>query len=352
MVKKYGGYTGNPTAVDPAKTGAPGAWQAPSEVAREIGLDAWPGEFSPSVFVFNNTAEYTYAVTSGAAFDALSSGTYLIPSGQEVSRSTYSTLFNVLSSDYGSGNGSTTFNLPNLESPYIYIKPSIPASGLTASTASGVARLPYHTHTFLEPVSIASTGAPAGGGAARLAGASSVTSHIQGRYDGNRGSTMEMVPLIALENVRAPAGIVAPVLVPEINNIATVLPSNCVVCSGQALNRTTYAHLYSKIGNTFGQGDGATTFNVPDLRGLFVSSPYYNLLQPSGHSQPSGFVPHNFASHQHRVLGPDPFDFSAPVGGTFRRLGMVPPDSSISSLGSAQESRPDNLTCVWIMVVN
>lgn len=36
---------------------------------------------------------------------------------------------------------------------------------------------------------------------------------------------------------------------------------------GQAVSRTTYATLFSRLGTTFGVGDGATTFNLPDYRG-------------------------------------------------------------------------------------
>jgi microcystin-dependent protein len=39
---------------------------------------------------------------------------YLVCNGDAVSRSTYSVLFGLLSTDYGVGNGSTTFNLPDL----------------------------------------------------------------------------------------------------------------------------------------------------------------------------------------------------------------------------------------------
>jgi microcystin-dependent protein len=39
---------------------------------------------------------------------------WLLCAGQAVSRSTYSSLFSVLSTTYGSGDGSTTFNLPDL----------------------------------------------------------------------------------------------------------------------------------------------------------------------------------------------------------------------------------------------
>jgi microcystin-dependent protein len=37
--------------------------------------------------------------------------------------------------------------------------------------------------------------------------------------------------------------------------------------AGQAISRSTYATLYALVGNTYGAGDGSTTFNVPDLRG-------------------------------------------------------------------------------------
>jgi len=47
----------------------------------------------------------------------------------------------------------------------------------------------------------------------------------------------------------------------------TSAPSGYLLCSGQAVSRTTYATLFALIGTAFGAGDGSTTFNVPDLRG-------------------------------------------------------------------------------------
>lgn len=44
-------------------------------------------------------------------------------------------------------------------------------------------------------------------------------------------------------------------------------PTGFLLCQGQEVSRTTYATLFSKIGTTFGAGNGTTTFNVPDLRG-------------------------------------------------------------------------------------
>jgi microcystin-dependent protein len=51
---------------------------------------------------------------------------------------------------------------------------------------------------------------------------------------------------------------------------ATAPNSAFVLPFGQAISRTTYATLFGLVGGTFGGGDGATTFNVPDLRGRAV----------------------------------------------------------------------------------
>jgi microcystin-dependent protein len=40
--------------------------------------------------------------------------------------------------------------------------------------------------------------------------------------------------------------------------------------AGQAISRTVYATLFALIGGTYGNGDGSTTFNIPDLRGRAV----------------------------------------------------------------------------------
>lgn len=44
-------------------------------------------------------------------------------------------------------------------------------------------------------------------------------------------------------------------------------PTLWLLCYGQNVSRTTYAALFAIIGTTFGSGDGATTFGLPDLRG-------------------------------------------------------------------------------------
>ncbi len=47
-------------------------------------------------------------------------------------------------------------------------------------------------------------------------------------------------------------------------------PDGWLGCNGMALSRTDYSRLFERIGETYGAGDGQTTFNIPDLRGVFV----------------------------------------------------------------------------------
>lgn len=50
----------------------------------------------------------------------------------------------------------------------------------------------------------------------------------------------------------------------------TTVPSGYLECDGSAVSRTTYADLFAIIGTTWGNGDGSSTFQLPDLRGEFV----------------------------------------------------------------------------------
>jgi microcystin-dependent protein len=46
-------------------------------------------------------------------------------------------------------------------------------------------------------------------------------------------------------------------------------PTGWLERDGSSISRTTYAALFAVLGTTYGAGDGSTTFNVPDDRGLF-----------------------------------------------------------------------------------
>ena len=75
---------------------------------------------------------------------------YLLCDGSAVSRSAYAALFAAISDNYGVGNGSTTFNLPNLVEKFILGTATTSSVGSTAGSASitlNANQLPAHTHS-------------------------------------------------------------------------------------------------------------------------------------------------------------------------------------------------------------
>lgn len=50
----------------------------------------------------------------------------------------------------------------------------------------------------------------------------------------------------------------------------TSIPSGWLYCDGSAVSRTVYGALFLAIGVAWGNGDGSSTFNIPDLKGRFL----------------------------------------------------------------------------------
>lgn len=48
------------------------------------------------------------------------------------------------------------------------------------------------------------------------------------------------------------------------------VPKHCLACDGSEISRATYSELFEVFGETFGAGDGETTFTLPDFRGYFL----------------------------------------------------------------------------------
>ena len=62
-----------------------------------------------------------------------------------------------------------------------------------------------------------------------------------------------------------PAGMIVP-FAGDIDNI----PTGWMLCDGRELSRSVNSGLFGNIGTYWGNGDGSTTFNIPDLRGVFL----------------------------------------------------------------------------------
>ena len=55
-----------------------------------------------------------------------------------------------------------------------------------------------------------------------------------------------------------------------ITTATTSAPKGYIDCDGSAVSRTTHARLFGELGVIYGNGDGSTTFNLPDYRGRFL----------------------------------------------------------------------------------
>lgn len=141
-------------------------------------------------------------------------------------------------------------------------------------------------------------------------------------------------------------------------------PSGYLLCDGSAVSRTTYASLFSAIGTNYGIGNGTTTFNVPDLRGLFprgtdngagndpdASSRTATNSGNSGDNVGS-FQSDDFLSHSHPAQPPVPNFMGVGFNGG---LGTVAganatPMSTTGNTGG-NETRPKNVYVNFIIQI-
>lgn len=83
---------------------------------------------------------------------------------------------------------------------------------------------------------------------------------------GNASNNMHAVPLQQVNSLISAAAVPSGIMAFHGANSA---PAGWLKCNGAAVSRSTYASLYAAIGTTWGNGNGSTTFNLPDFRGLF-----------------------------------------------------------------------------------
>ena len=97
----------------------------------------------------------------------------------------------------------------------------------------------------------------------------------------------------------------------------TTAPNGWLLCFGQEISRDTYSDLFSVISNTYGIGDGTTTFNLPDLRGRMVigidnmggdsanrvENEQADVLGGSAGEENHTLTVDELASHNHSIVG-------------------------------------------------
>lgn len=126
----------------------------------------------------------------------------------------------------------------------------------------------------------------------------------------------------------------------------SVAPSGWLECDGSAVSRTTYANLFTVVGETYGAGDGSTTFNLPDLRGEFIRG-WDNGRGIDGGRTLGSTQQDEFKSHTHSINATD--------GGTASTYttvteGRLSPSGSVSTNASGgNETRPRNVAMMYII---
>ena len=78
-------------------------------------------------------------------------------------------------------------------------------------------------------------------------------------------SALTSVPYakVAANAVAMPAGTI-------VSYGGETIPDGWLLCDGSEVSRSQYANLYAAIGTAWGYGDNAATFNLPDMRGVFL----------------------------------------------------------------------------------
>jgi len=128
-------------------------------------------------------------------------------------------------------------------------------------------------------------------------------------------------------------------------------PTGWLACNGAAVSRTTYAGLFTAISTVHGVGDGATTFNVPDLRGMFLRGVGTHGTETTAVSGSFGAVQTDQnAEHNHttsdtimKQLGGNNWNGAGGFGGG---AGTSAPDVTLANSGGT-EARPNNIALLY-----
>lgn len=135
------------------------------------------------------------------------------------------------------------------------------------------------------------------------------------------------------------------------------VPSGWIVCDNREVSRTTFANLFAVIGTLYGTGDGLTTFNVPDRRGIQSRMVDETLSGPAGRDPDSAaripqgtgtpedvgsYQPDAYQSHSHHVPSDNGGQFTNVFGAHYTQQ-TIDYLYVTDAQGSSSETRGKNL---------
>ena len=79
-------------------------------------------------------------------------------------------------------------------------------------------------------------------------------------------------------------------------------PAGWIICDGSAVSRTDFSALFDVVGTQYGEGDGSTTFNLPDISGrLIIGSSSSHPVASVGGEETHVLTSQEMAEHTHVV---------------------------------------------------
>ena len=109
-----------------------------------VGETGWGTLVNENFDKIDTASSVTGAVQLFAGSSAPSG--WLICNGQAISRTTYAALYAVIGTTYGAGDGSTTFNVPNLVNKTVRGSNSLGKTGGSDTITLSTTNLPAHSH--------------------------------------------------------------------------------------------------------------------------------------------------------------------------------------------------------------
>ncbi len=85
---------------------------------------------------------------------------------------------------------------------------------------------------------------------------------------------------------------------------AAIPPTGWLVCNGAAVDRIIYAALFTVLQETWGAGDGTSTFNIPDLTNRMALGAGTIALGTRAGNSSIGLMTANLPSHSHTITDP------------------------------------------------